>query len=289
MESLSRIEQTLEEVVSRVTDEAAPPTLAAAMRHAVFPGGARVRPQLTLAVAQACECDAPKTALATAAAIELLHCASLVHDDMPCFDNADTRRGRASVHSAYGESTALLAGDALIVLAFETLGRSAASAPERLGAIITAVARGTGMPAGIAAGQAWETEQGATAEICRRQKTGALFVTATMCGALASGRDPGSWRLLGEKIGEAYQIADDLYDAAGDASAADKPLGQDVIHDRPNAVSELGLLGAVDRLKSLVDEAVASIPICPGASDLANIVRVQAKRLAPDGLVRTAA
>jgi geranylgeranyl pyrophosphate synthase len=96
--------------------------LAAAMRHAVFPGGARIRPQLCLAVARACGDSDPALADAAAAAIELLHCASLVHDDLPCFDDAPLRRGRASVHCAFGERLAVLAGDALIVQAFQTLG-----------------------------------------------------------------------------------------------------------------------------------------------------------------------
>ena len=102
-----------------------PPLLAAAMRHAVFPGGARIRPQLCLAVARACGDAHPALADAAAAAIELLHCASLVHDDLPCFDDAATRRGQPSVHAAYGERLAVLAGDALIVLAFQTLAAAA--------------------------------------------------------------------------------------------------------------------------------------------------------------------
>ena len=102
-----------------------PPRLADALRYAVFPGGARIRPRLCLAVAPACGDDDPAASDAAAAAIELLHCASLVHDDLPCFDDADLRRGRPSVHRAFGEPLAVLAGDALIVLAFETLARGA--------------------------------------------------------------------------------------------------------------------------------------------------------------------
>ena len=95
------------------------------LRYAVFPGGARIRPRLCLAVAQACGEDQPAVTDAAAAAIELLHCASLVHDDLPCFDDAPLRRGKPSVHRAFGERLAVLAGDALIVLAFETLARAA--------------------------------------------------------------------------------------------------------------------------------------------------------------------
>src|SRR5271166_3884954 len=113
-----------------------PPLLIAAMRSAVFPGGARIRPRLCLAVARACAEDDPALAVAAATSIELLHCASLVHDDLPCFDDAATRRGRPSIHKAYGERIAVLAGDALIVLAFEALGRAAERAPARLGNLI---------------------------------------------------------------------------------------------------------------------------------------------------------
>ena len=107
-----------------------PPLLASALRYAVFPGGHRIRPQLCLAVARACGDERSRSADAAAAAIELLHCASLVHDDLPCFDDADMRRGKPSVHAQFGEPIAVLAGDALIVLAFETLAREASA--ERL-------------------------------------------------------------------------------------------------------------------------------------------------------------
>ena len=132
MKPITRIEQSLAAAIASGEEEGCPPKLAGAIRHAVFPGGARIRPQLCLAVAQACGDDDPLLSEATATAIELLHCASLVHDDLPCFDDAPTRRGRASVHFAFGESLAVLAGDALIVLAFQTLGAAATKSPLRL-------------------------------------------------------------------------------------------------------------------------------------------------------------
>ena len=113
MDLMSRIQPALESQLLRAHSPSAPPRLLAAMRHAVFPGGARIRPQLCLAVARACGDSAPALSDAAAVAIELLHCASLVHDDLPCFDNAATRRGRASVQWAYGPSLAVLAGAAL--------------------------------------------------------------------------------------------------------------------------------------------------------------------------------
>ncbi|MBU2288242.1 MAG: polyprenyl synthetase family protein, partial [Gammaproteobacteria bacterium] len=154
MKAITRIEHSLAMAVSAGEAHGGPPKLAGAVRHAVFPGGARIRPQLCLAVASACGDDDPLLSDAVACAIELLHCASLVHDDLPCFDNAPTRRGRASVHYAYGQSLAVLAGDALIVLAFRTLADGAVRSPERLAGLIAMVAASAGTPFGAVAGQA---------------------------------------------------------------------------------------------------------------------------------------
>ena len=119
MELLKRVEQALESHFERALGQGTPSGLEQAMRLAVFSGGARIRPQLCLAVAQACGDDAPELTDAAAVAVELMHCASLVHDDMPAFDNADTRRGKPTVHKVHGEPLALLCGDALIVMASE--------------------------------------------------------------------------------------------------------------------------------------------------------------------------
>jgi geranylgeranyl diphosphate synthase type II len=158
MKPMTRIEQALATAIASGESAECPPKLAGAIRHAVFPGGARIRPQLCLAVAQACGDDDPALSEAAASAIELLHCASLVHDDLPCFDDSPTRRGRASVHYAFGESLAVLAGDALIVLAFQTLAVHAGQSPQRLAPLLATISRGVGMPCGIVAGQAWECE-----------------------------------------------------------------------------------------------------------------------------------
>ncbi len=158
MEPSKRIENVLTNAVALADAPGCPPSLAAAVRYSVFPGGARVRPRLCLAIAQACGDDQPEVSDAAAAAIELLHCASLVHDDLPCFDDAATRRGKPSVHKAYGERIAVLAGDALIVLAFHTLTQGAAAAPQRLSPLLMTIGRSVGLPFGIVAGQAWECE-----------------------------------------------------------------------------------------------------------------------------------
>jgi geranylgeranyl diphosphate synthase type II len=124
---IARIEQALVQHLALSGGPSAPPRLMAAMGHAVFPGGARIRPQLCVAVARACGQDAPALTDAAAVALEFMHCASLVHDDMPCFDDADTRRGLPTVHKQFGEPLALLTGDALIVAAYQTLVRAGAA------------------------------------------------------------------------------------------------------------------------------------------------------------------
>jgi geranylgeranyl diphosphate synthase type II len=277
----SRIETALGEAVGRVNARGAPPRLAAAMTHAVLPGGARVRPQLCLSVAMACGEDKAAVSDAAAAAIELIHCASLVHDDLPCFDDADLRRGRPSVHQAYGEPLAVLAGDALIVMAFEVLARAAQADAVRSAQLTLALARATGMPGGICAGQAWESEAEIDLAAYHRAKTGSLFVAATRMGALAAGADPEPWTELGARIGEAFQVADDLHDVLEGEVDLGKPCGQDAAHGRPNAVADFGVAGAIRRLEDILGGAIASIPACPGEATLCAVVRKQAERLTP--------
>jgi geranylgeranyl diphosphate synthase type II len=289
MEPMSRIERALNVAVGRAEAPGCPPLLAAAMRHAVFPRGARIRPRLCLAVAMACGDDAPDMADAAAAAIELLHCASLVHDDLPCFDNADTRRGKPSVHRAFGEPLAVLAGDALIVLAFQTLAYAAGCAPQRLPALMLTVGRSVGVPCGIVAGQAWECETAADLAQYQREKTGALFAAATVSGAAAAGAEAECWRLLGERLGEAYQVADDIRDVASTSAELGKPIGQDAALGRPSAVQELGLDGAIARLEELAEGAVAAVPSCPGANGLRAHILSETRRLLPKELARHAA
>ncbi|HEU4457697.1 MAG TPA: polyprenyl synthetase family protein [Methylibium sp.] len=281
MQSRSSIEKALAAAMAAIDEGRGPPKLAAALRHAVFPGGARIRPQLCLAVADACGDDAPALSMAAAAAVELLHCASLVHDDLPCFDDAPTRRGRASVHRAFGERLAVLAGDGLIVLAFQTLGQGAAVAPQRLAPLLATLARGVGAPDGITAGQAWECESQVDLREYQRAKTGALFAAATMAGAQAAGAGAEAWRALGEWLGEAYQVADDIRDAGADPRWIGKPVGRDRALGRPSVAVEQGLSGAVQHFDRLVAGAVAAIPPCPGAGALRALVRHESERLVP--------
>jgi geranylgeranyl diphosphate synthase type II len=255
----------------------------------VFPGGHRIRPSLTVAVARACGDRDPQAADAAAAAIEMLHCASLVHDDLPCFDNAGLRRGKASVHVEFGEPLAVLVGDALIVLAFETIARGATRHLSRMVSLMSIAAASVGAPRGIVAGQAWECEPSAPLSEYQRAKTGALFIGAAQAGAVACGADPAPWRALGDRIGEAYQVADDLRDVLCDAEELGKPVGQDAARLRPNAAAQLGVGGAKARLTELVEGAVSAIPPCPGQDELRMLIKAQTMAFFPKQLAAVAA
>lgn len=281
MDLLKRAEKALEFHFERAVGLGAPPRLVEAMRHAVFSGGARVRPQLVLSVAMACGEDVPELTDAAACAVELMHCASLVHDDMPAFDNADIRRGRPSVHKAFGEPLALLAGDALIVMAYQVLLNAGNAHPERLVALMQTLSAGVGLPSGIVAGQAWECEVKADLGQYQRAKTGALFVAATCAGALCCASDADPWIMLGASLGEAYQVADDIRDVMGETILLGKPSGQDALHARPSAASELGLDGAMAHFQSLIGSAIGSIPECSYRELLQKLVRREAERLVP--------
>jgi len=258
------VESCLERAFDWIVGPTTPPRLLAAMRHAVFGGGGRVRPNLVLAVADTCGRGPREVAEAAAAAIEFLHCASLVHDDLPCFDDASLRRGQPTVHVAHSEPLAVLVGDALIAGAFEVLGRGCASHPELLGPLVATVARSVGAIRGIVAGQAWESEPSPNLRLYHRAKTGALFEAAVCAGAIAGGGDAALWLPVGSRLGEAYQVADDILDLVGSASALGKPVGQDARNGRPSAVQELGVERAYERLQSLCDSMLTCVPSVEG-------------------------
>jgi geranylgeranyl diphosphate synthase type II len=288
LDALARIELALESAVMSCESGACAPGLAAAIRYAVFPGGARIRPRLCLAVAAAAGSPEPAIVVG-AASVELLHCASLVHDDLPCFDAAETRRGRATVQARFGEPLAVLAGDALIVLAFQSAARAFSSCPTRLPAAIELLGRASGAPCGIASGQAWECEPDVPVGLYHQQKTGALFVASAGLGALGAGVDPQPWQRFGAALGEAYQVADDVRDVLATADDLGKPSGRDAALARPSAVRDAGLATAVRRFLELVDAAVAAIPSCPGETQLRTLTLLEARRLLPEKLLRRAA
>lgn len=278
-----RIEAALTDALGHAQGQQAPVRLSDALGYAILPGGARIRPTILLSVAAACGDDHPAMSDASAAALELIHCASLVHDDLPCFDNSDTRRGKPSVHRAYSEPLAVLTGDSLILLAFDVLARAgrAAGAEMRAAQLVLSLAQRSGMPGGICAGQGWESEAEIDLRAYHMSKTAALFIAATEMGAISAGHEPEPWRDLGALIGEAFQVADDLRDALLDAETLGKPVGQDDLHGRPNAVAALGVSGATAHLSDILAGAIASIPSCPGEAALANMVRRQAEAIMP--------
>ncbi len=280
----TRIDAALEHALAGTRGGACPGGLADAMHYAVFPGGHRIRPRLCLAVAAAHDSADPQVVDNALASVELLHCASLVHDDMPCFDNADTRRGKPAVHVAYGEPLALLCGDALIVQAFQVLASSGMHAPRRVATLMGIVSSAVGAPDGIVAGQAWECEPTRSFKEYQRGKTGVLFAAATMAGAAAAGAPHEAWRALGEAIGSAYQVADDLLDHFGSAEAIGKPVGRDQLLERTNAVDEWGAEGASGRLEQMIESILDTVPACPGRPGLLDLIAEEAGRFSSQAL-----
>jgi len=284
-------EHNLKVAIKAATQQPCPPLLAQALHYAIFPGGARVRPKLCIAVALANGNDNPRLAMMAAVAIEMLHSASLVHDDLPCFDDAIERRGKPSVHSAFGERIAVLTGDALIVNALQQITSCGFydGDAQRLALVSQLITQGVGAPTGICAGQAWECEPTVDTATYHQCKTGALFVAATCAGAAAAGVDHQLWQPLGSAIGQAYQVADDIQDCIGSSAEMGKPAGRDAILGRPNAVHELGVEGAVALLNSLLNDGIGSIPHCSGRDLLISLVEKQSERFFPSGYHRRAA
>lgn len=228
----------------------APGALHAAMRHLLFPGGKRLRPGLCFAACEAVGA-APERALPAAAAVELVHTYSLVHDDLPCMDDDDERRGRPTVHVAYGEATAVLAGDALLALAFEVLARAGDAAA------VAELARAAGSHE-LVGGQALDLAFGAggaadaaAIEAIHAKKSAALIAAAIGLGARLGGADTALHRRLvtfGRDVGLAFQIADDLLDAGDDgACSLVRALGEPVARARAEAL----LAGALAHIADL--------------------------------------
>ena len=279
MLDLKIIEEALEVSIKRMRKSPGAPGLGNAIKYSVFPGGARIRPNLCLAVAKACGYEDEKISLASCVAIELIHCASLVHDDLPCFDNALVRRGKESTHVKFGQPLAVLAGDSLIVGAFEELAISSKSNPDKLSQLIRILAKSSGMPSGICSGQGWESEKKIDLSSYHRLKTSSLFVAASQMGAVSAGENPEKWLGLGTGIGEAFQIADDLRDSEGTEESIGKPVNQDISNNRPSAVIELGKDGARKKMRVILDEAIESIPACVGRDKLIEVVKKQSDML----------
>jgi farnesyl diphosphate synthase len=238
-----------------------------AMRHAAIGGGKRLRPLLVLAACDLFHVDR-QAALRVATAIECIHVYSLIHDDMPCMDDDDLRRGKPTVHKAFDEATAVLAGDSLHALAFEILADPATNADPFVRAeLVLELARASG-PAGMAGGQMMDIEaENATFDLptvtrLQHLKTGALIMFCLEAAAIM-GRLPheGRAHLRGyaRDVGLAFQIADDLLDVEGEAERTGKAVRKDTEAGKATFLSLLGIERARTQAKMLVDQAVAQL------------------------------
>jgi farnesyl diphosphate synthase len=260
-----------------------------AMRYAALGGGKRLRPFLLIESARLFGV-AEEEALNAAAALECVHCYSLVHDDLPCMDDDKMRRGRPTAHIAFGEATAILAGDALLTLAFGILSDPRTHPePGMRVALIGLLAKAAGV-GGMAGGQALdlaaEGQSLGPMEVARMQamKTGALFDFACDAGAVlgrADARARGALAAYASAFGQAFQLADDLLDAEGDAAAMGKAAAKDAGRGKATLVALLGADAARTRLEALVEDAEAALaPFGARALTLKQAARFIASRRA---------
>jgi farnesyl diphosphate synthase len=250
---------------------ARPKRLMEAMRYSSLGGGKRLRPFLV--VESSAVFSVPRdAALLAGAALECIHCYSLIHDDLPAMDNSDLRRGRPTLHKTYDDATAILAGDALLTLAFDIITRDEIHRDAKVRLLLTrALARASGI-GGMAGGQmldlAGEGRFGdrEPVDVARLQqmKTGALLRYGCIAGALLGQSTPQEYQALddyGRSLGEAFQIADDLLDVESDAAALGKPAGQDAALNKATFVTQLGVDGAKRRLRDLLAAADSALSI----------------------------
>lgn len=230
---IQKVDATLDRLLPAEATE--PVTIHRAMRYSVFAGGKRIRPVLCLAAGELIAGDAPGLAEA-AATLELIHTYSLIHDDLPALDNDDLRRGRPTNHKVFGEAMAILAGDALLTLAFEVLGKLPGAAAERRAALVAELATASGTVGGMIGGQVHDIEgegappTAALLERIHRAKTGALLRASVRLGAICAGADDEQLAALtayGEHIGLAFQIVDDILDVEQSSAALGKTAGKD--------------------------------------------------------------
>jgi farnesyl diphosphate synthase len=247
-----------------------------AMRHAAIGGGKRLRPLLVVAACDLFHVDR-HAALRVGCAIECIHVYSLIHDDMPCMDDDDMRRGKPTVHKAFDEATAILAGDALHAIAFEILADDAThSDPFVRSELVLELARASG-PAGMAGGQMMDLEaEHATFDLhtvtrLQQMKTGALISFCLEAGAIM-GKVPhegrAALRAYARDVGLAFQIADDILDVEGDADLAGKALQKDAAAGKATFLSLLGLERARSQAHALVDQAIAHLGAFGAEADL---------------------
>jgi farnesyl diphosphate synthase len=275
-ERQQRIEAVLESLLAPA-EGAAPSRLLSAMRHSTLGGGKRMRPLLAYAAAELTG-GLPDAADACAAAVELIHAYSLIHDDLPCMDDDALRRGKPTCHVVYGVATALLAGDALQSLAFAALGRSRNATGEDCALLATAAGH-----AGMAGGQQLDLDATSTSvdidALTRLHalKTGALIHAAVQlgarCGRPLDATEAQALDRYARTAGLAFQVVDDVLDVEGSAATLGKTAGKDAAQDKATFVTLLGLAEARARARALHDDAVAAlVPFGAAAKRLAELV-----------------
>lgn len=238
-----------------------------AMAYSLRNGGKRIRPVLTLEFCRVCGGDY-KSAIPFALAVEMIHTYSLIHDDLPCMDNDDMRRGKPSSHKVYGEANALLAGDGLLTLAFETVLSADADADKKSKAALE-LAKAAGV-SGMIGGQVMDLaneEKSVTLDgiiTAEKLKTGALIKVAAVMGCIAAGADNAQLEAAEkycENIGLAFQIIDDILDVTSDEKMLGKPIGSDSENGKSTFVSLLGLEDSYSFAEKLTANAKASLDI----------------------------
>jgi geranylgeranyl diphosphate synthase type II len=256
-----------------------PPSIHTAMRYSVFAGGKRIRPILCLETARIFSSDVTP-ALHPACALEFIHTYSLIHDDLPALDNDDLRRGKPTCHKKFGEAIAILAGDALLTLAFETIGATPVPAENRA-AMLTEIAGAAGTINGMVGGQVADIEaEGKPVdppmlEYIHRSKTAALIRAAITAGALCAGsgsEDVARLRRFGETIGWAFQVTDDILDVEESSAALGKTAGKDMAQQKATYPSVYGLERSHQIANDLAARAIAELtPYADRASRLREI------------------
>lgn len=281
--STERVDQA---ILKSFDDQVSPASgLKTAMHYAATGGGKRVRPLLVYATASLAgkELDQVAGIDACAVAVELFHTYSLVHDDLPCMDNDDLRRGRPTVHKAFDEASALLVGDALQTMAFQLIAQSALNDAQKV-QVITSLSVAGGM-AGMAGGQAIDLASVGKQltqnelELMHRLKTGALLRTAVQIGAIAvnfNEQEKKSLDVFASALGLAFQVVDDVLDASSDSQTLGKTAGKDAAANKPTFVSLMGLDGAREFARQLHQEAIDSLGIW---GDNAELLRAIASKV----------
>lgn len=260
-----RIGAALEKVVP--SDREYPETIHRAMRHSLFGGGKRIRPILAIATAEAVETQVNAVERA-ACALELVHTYSLIHDDLPALDNDDYRRGRPTCHKVFGEAMAILAGDALLTLAFQVLSDLSDVPGERRIRMVNELATGAGTVNGMIGGQVADLEaegkqvDAAHLDYIHRSKTGALIRASVRIGAIYAGADRAQFGALSEygtHIGLAFQIVDDILDVVGSTETLGKTAGKDEAQQKATFPALYGLEASRDQANRHLAEAVEAL------------------------------